>query len=210
MTFAPLHVHVDMFASQRKTRQESLSSAAPWPTIYLMNRFAAGLFLPITFACALFVSVAGAQSQASGSNEIGLYIGEMLPSGIDHVGEILPVVGGRYGFALGKGSIIDLGAFNSHASGIDFTTGELSFRLSEALGQGLEGLFYAGPDFNYYKPDNQSDRKSDFGFHAGAGAMMSVTDSLWLRGDLKLMGGPGTSLYLLFGIVFRSSSGSTN
>lgn len=176
-----------------------------------MNHVASAVILPIITALAVLSSASRAIAQsAEASDEIGLYLGEQLPSGIDNVAEILPLFGFRYGIGTSKLGIIDLGLFNSHAHGIDFSTAEVSLRGDVPLGPGLEGLYYGGADFNYYKPVNQEERKSVFGYHVGAGAMMSVTDNLWIRGDLKLLGSPGTSLLLLFGFVFRSPSGSSN
>jgi opacity protein-like surface antigen len=97
----------------------------------------------------------------------------------------------------------EFGLFNSHAKGVDFSTFEASLRGSAPVSSGLEGIYYGGLDFNYYIPENETERRSTTGFHVGAGAMMQVTDSLWLRGDLKFMGGPGSSLLMLFGILFK-------
>jgi len=139
----------------------------------------------------------------SGSDEIGFYLGNMLPSSIENVSEILPVFGGRYGIQTARVGIAELGLFNSHANGVDFTTFETSLRGSMPAGTGMDVLYFGGLDFNYYRPEGEESRKTQTGFHVGAGAMMQITDTLWLRGDLKFMGGPGQSLYLLFGIVFK-------
>lgn len=161
------------------------------------------------FGSGLFVRAGAQSSTSSTSDEISLYLGEYLPSGITGVTEILPVFGGRYGIGLNRLGLLEIGGFNSHAYGTDFTTGELSLRGSLPFGVGLDVLYYGGLDFNYYKPENQEERIKEMGYHIGAGAMMSITDSLWLRSDLKFMGGPGTSLYLLFGVVFRGAGGGT-
>lgn len=146
-----------------------------------------------------------AQDQG-GSDDVSLFIGSLLPNQIDGVTEILPVFGGRYGLGSRIGTI-EFGAGNSHAEGVDFSTLSMSLRGDVPVGDGLEGLIYGGIDFNWYRPVDQTDRKSETGFHIGAGGLLMVSDSLWLRTDLKFMGGPGTSLYLLFGLLFRSSGG---
>jgi hypothetical protein len=151
----------------------------------------------------LLAPFAWAQSASGGSDEISLYLGEMLPSGIEHVTEVLPVFGARYGLQTSRVGIAELGLFNTHAQGVDFTTFEASLRGTIETSPGMDVVYFGGADLNYYRPENEESRKTVTGFHLGAGGMMQVTDTLWLRGDLKFMGGPGTSLYLLFGLVFR-------
>jgi hypothetical protein len=144
-----------------------------------------------------------AQSATTGSDEISFYLGEMLPSGIEHVTEILPVFGGRYGLQTARVGVAEFGLFNTHAQGVDFSTFEASLRGSMETSPGMDVVYFGGFDVNYYTPENEEGRKTSTGFHVGAGGLMQVTDTLWLRGDLKFMGGPGTSLYLLFGLVFK-------
>jgi hypothetical protein len=148
-------------------------------------------------------TTAMAQSTSAGSDEISFYLGEMLPSGIENVTEILPVFGGRYGLKTARAGVAEFGLFNTHAAGVDFTTFEASLRGSIETTPGMDVVYFGGADVNYFRPENEDDRKTVTGFHVGAGGMMQVTDTLWLRGDLKFMGGPGTSLFLLLGIVFR-------
>jgi hypothetical protein len=157
----------------------------------------------IVAALIVFTSLLARAQSSSGTDEISLYLGEDLPSGIENVTEILPVFGGRYGIQTSRVGIVELGLFNTHASGVDFSTFEASLRGTLLFSPGLDGLYYGGLDFNYFRPEHEDERKTATGFHIGAGAMMQVTDSLWLRGDLKFMGGPGSSLYLLFGVVFK-------
>lgn len=144
--------------------------------------------------------------EADGSDDISLYVGSMLPNQIDGVTEILPVFGGRYGFGTKIGTV-EVGGANTHAEGVDFTTISGSLRGDFDLGDGMSGLIYGGMDWNWYIPAGATDRQSETGFHIGTGALMSVTQNLALRADLKFMGGPGTSLYLLFGVLFKSSAG---
>ncbi len=144
-----------------------------------------------------------AQDSGGGADDISLYIGSMLPNQIDGVAEILPVFGGRYGFGTNIGTF-EVGGANTHAAGVDFTTISGSLRGDIDLGDGMTGIIYAGADWNYYVPEGATERQSETGFHIGTGALMLVSNTLWLRSDLKFMGGPGTSLYLLFGILFRA------
>jgi hypothetical protein len=157
----------------------------------------------------LLTSTAKAQNAGADgpdSSDFSFSIGSMLPNQIVGVTEILPVFGGRYAMPTGLGKF-ELGGLNSHAEGVDFTTLEASLRGDIPIGDGAVGLIYAGVDFNWYSPKNISERQTETGFHIGTGAMVHVAENFWLRGEFKFMGGPGTSLYLLFGIAFRAPTG---
>ncbi len=147
-----------------------------------------------------------AQDSGGGSSEVSLFVGSHLPNQIDGVTEILPVFGGRYGIALGSG-IAELGLSNSHAEGVDFTTLSTSMRADLPAIDQFMGSIYGGIDFNFYRPAGAEDRTTETGVHVGAAILMHASSTLWFRGDLKFAANPGTSLFLLFGIVFRSSEG---
>ena len=159
----------------------------------------------LIFILALLASplVWSQSTTTTGSDEIGFSMGIHLPSQIENVTEILPVFGGRYGLQTSRVGVAEFGLFNVHAQGVDFTTFEASLRGSIETAPGMDVIYFGGLDFNYYRPENEEDRKTATGFHLGAGGMMQITDTLWLRGDLKFMGGPGTSLLLLGGLVFK-------
>lgn len=164
-----------------------------------------GLIIVALWIMAFDATPVVAQSTGPGyGDDVSLFIGSMLPNQIDGVTEILPVFGGRYGLSTSAG-FVDFGLANTHAEGVDFTTLSLSLRGEIPAGDGISGIVYAGADLNWYAPMHSESRKTDTGLHIGAGAMMLVTESFWLRSELKFMGGPGTSLYLLFGAVFRGS-----
>jgi hypothetical protein len=171
--------------------------------MFLMN-----LIRSLLILCLVFGSTSAfAQDSVTGGNDISLYVGKMLPNQIDGVDEILPVFGGRYGLGFSFG-LVEFGLANTHAEGVDFTTFETSYRYDLPLEEGLLVLVGGGLDLNYYKPEGESSRKTEVGLHVNTGAMMAISNAFWLRGDLKFMGGPGTSLSLLFGIVIRDTSGA--
>ena len=159
--------------------------------------------IKLFIAMMLVTTTAWGQSTTSGSDEIGFYLGNMLPSGIDGVTEILPVFGGRYGIQTARVGVVELGLFNTHASGVDFTTFEANLRGAMPASPGIDILYFGGLDFNYYRPENEDSRKNITGFHLGGGTMLQITDTLWIRGDLKFMAGPGQSLFLLAGLIFK-------
>lgn len=142
-----------------------------------------------------------AQDSSSGGSDISVYVGQILPNQIQGVDEILPVFGARYAFGLGPGSL-ESGLSNSSAEGIDYTTFFSSYRGLVEWDQDLYALFYGGLDLHWYKRKNASDRVLDYGFHVGTGAVLALTSSVSLRGELKFNASPGTALSFLFGFMF--------
>jgi hypothetical protein len=149
---------------------------------------------------------AQAQDAESGT-DFSMFVGYMLPNQIEGVTEILPLFGGRYAYSFGGGAGMEITGENAHAMGVDWTSFGLNFRAELPVTSGVSALVYAGPDLHYYIPINDTARRVDYGAHFGVAALMLVTDTLWLRSDLKLAGNPGTSLSLLFGLMFRSAGG---
>lgn len=167
-----------------------------------LRPFIYGLVFAIVF-CATGER-ASAQEGSAGASDFSLYVGSLLPNQIDGVTEILPVWGARYGLGTQLGTV-EFGGSNTHAQGVDFTTLTVSLRGDIPVADQTLGLIYGGLDLNYYQPVNETSRQTVTGVHIGTGLMVKVVDTLWLRADLKFMGGPGTSLYLAAGLVFRPS-----
>lgn len=174
-----------------------------------MNQFLRLLTFILVCCSVCFSALVGApsafaQSDASiPADEISLFVGTHLPSQIDNVTETLPVFGARYGVGTRKFGIIEIGASNTHAKGVDFTNFDLSLRGNAPFDDGIVGIFYAGADGNYYSPEGETKRKIVAGWHVGTGAMIMASRNLWFRGDIKFMGGPGTSLFAVVGLVFQ-------
>lgn len=141
----------------------------------------------------------------AGGSEFSLFIGSLLPNQIDGVTEILPVFGGRYGIPTSRVGVAEFGFGNTHAEGVDFTTLSGSLRADLPAIDQFVGFVYGGFDISYFRPAGSEDRKTDTGLHVGAGLSVHASDTLWFRSDLKFSASPGTSLALLFGIVFQSN-----
>lgn len=175
-----------------------------------MSRFASWsiitVFVIVLSAIANWPSNAFAQegSSSAGGSEFSLFVGSLLPNQIDGVSEILPVFGGRYGIATERLGVAEFGFGNSHAEGVDFTTFSASLRADLPPVDQFIGSVYGGLDISYFRPAGSEDRKTDTGLHVGAALSMYASDTLWFRSDLKFNAAPGTSLSLLFGIVFQS------
>jgi hypothetical protein len=146
------------------------------------------LFIIIMFSLGL-VDRVWAQAQAPDGEQIKYgsewsgFVGHMLPSQIRGVTEILPVFGFRYGLPTIAG-VIEAGASNTHAEGVDFTTASLSLRNEFDLVEHFAGIFYLGGDFHYYRPTYQANRLTAVGGHFGGGLMMHISSTLWFRTEL--------------------------
>jgi hypothetical protein len=156
-----------------------------------------GLLMPL-----MMVTSQAVRAEETGGSEFRLFIGHILPNQIEGVTEIMPVFGASYGLQTAAG-VVELGGSNVHAEGVDFTTFSGSLAGQFPAAPDILGLVYGGLDLNYYRPVNESARKTETGVHFGTGMLLHVANTLWLRGDIKMMGGPGTSLWILFGLVFR-------
>ncbi len=150
-----------------------------------------------------FAQAAGSEG-GSGGSEISLFLGSMLPHQIDGVTEILPFFGARYGFQTASLGVAEFAFTNAHAEGVDFTTFSGSLRADLPAIDQFIGFVFAGLDFHYYRPINESDRKTGTGLHIGTGLLMHVSDALWLRTDLKFNAQPGTAMQIQFGLVLKT------
>jgi hypothetical protein len=137
-------------------------------------------------------------------DDVSFFIGHLLPNQIEGVTEILPVFGARYAMPTQAG-FVEFGLGNTHAYGVDFSTLDVSLRGEFPVGDGVAAFMYTGGTLNWYQPQGATKRELETGFHFGAAGVMLVSDTLWLRSDLRFGVGPGTSLSILFGLVFRSS-----
>lgn len=157
----------------------------------------------LAFSSLIFETHEARAQSGEAATDLSLYGGYMLPNQIDGVTEIVPLVGGRYAFGFPSGAIEAYGE-NAHAVGVDWTSFGLSLRGEIPVMPGVTGLIYGGPSFHWYVPANDTARHTDYGVHAGVAGLMLVSDTLWLRSDLRFLGNPGTALYLLFGLMFRA------
>ncbi len=183
----------------------SLATRFRWSSAKVPGR----LFLRPLLLVALLLFATGASAQeggggADGGSEFSLFIGSMLPNQIDGVSEILPVFGGRYGLPTARLGVAEFGFANSHAEGVDFTTFSGSLRADLPAIDQFVGSVYGGLDISYFRPAGAEERQTDTGLHVGAAHAVYASDTLWFRTDLKFNASPGTSLSLLFGIVFQS------
>jgi hypothetical protein len=167
---------------------------------------------------ALFICISGHLVQAQtpdggggaapGGSEYGVQLGTLLPNSIDNVTEILPFWALSYGYPMSFG-VTEASFAKSHAEGTDFDLFSLGVRGDVPLvAPDFNGFLDLGLNLNHYKPPTDDKYNSIIGFYVGTGVMAHVASNIWFRTDMRFSGNPGTSLYLGFGFVIRSSGGS--
>ncbi len=152
------------------------------------------------------ISISSFAQTSNFGTEFNLQTGPTLPDQIQGVTEILPTWGFFYKIPM-AGAGLEFGLLDSHANGVDFTTLPIRGRFDIPIDSGFSALLFVGPEVNYYSEAGSSNRLTVVGFHAGAGAMYHIVETLWLRVDMKYSVNPGDSLYFGFGFSFRSAEG---
>lgn len=136
-------------------------------------------------------------------SEFGVFMGSLLPYMIPSVTEIQPFAGARYATSLKSGALE--GEFaSSNAHGVTYQLASISYRGEIIPMPDLATIFYIGPDFHRITTPGAA-ASNRWGFHVGAGGMMHIGGPVWFRTDMRFNSGPGTSLYLLFGLSIRTS-----
>jgi hypothetical protein len=159
----------------------------------------------IFFILILVLPSLRASAQSSGTaglDEISLHAGQLLPSQIKGMTEILPIVGVRYGLGVSFGTI-ELDGTNAHAKGVDWTCISISVRGDTPLFDGGNAIYYGGLDSTFYQPVGETSRSNQFGLHVGGGLMLRMSSSFWFRPEAKLMNNPGSTLYVGAGITYQ-------
>ena len=65
----------------------------------------------------------------------------------------------------------------------------------------IVGIVYIGMDFLDIENIN-GEKISQGSSHLGGGIISPVVPGIWFRGDMKFNAGPGTSMYINFGLTF--------
>jgi hypothetical protein len=156
---------------------------------------------PSRYACAQDTG-----NKKNWGSEFGAFGGILLPYLIYGVEEIQPFAGARYAFPLSYGSVEAEGA-SSNAKGVSYKLVTLSYRGEITPIPDVTTIFYIGPDFHYWRGTWDTNTYSQWGFHVGTGALLHIGGPVFARIDMRFNSNPGTSLYLTFGLSFRTSAG---
>jgi hypothetical protein len=166
------------------------------------------------FIFSFFLSFAAlplVHAQSSGStrpSQVGAFIGNLLPNGVDGVNEITPLWGFRYSHPVGRGAYAEGGGIFGNSKGVMWQGAFASMRMDIPV-ETLVATAMIGLDFTRYSGEGTK-AKNTGGGHAGGGLMSEIGDGSWIRFDMKLNSKPGTSLYFALGLMFElGSSGGT-
>jgi hypothetical protein len=143
-----------------------------------------------------------AQSGPAFEHEVSLQLGSLLPNQIRGVTEIMPTWGLGYATSTRAGAL-EVTGIHSNAYGASLINLGLGLRGEFPTIDQFSGLVFGGFDVMRYKPFDEESSRVETGMHIGVGVLMFVSDSLWLRGDLRFQAGPGTSLLMGFSVVVR-------
>lgn len=150
----------------------------------------------------LLVPCAFAQdSKDAGPSQIGVFVGNLLPSGVPGVEEITPLWGIRYSFPLARMAYAEGGGIFGNSGGVKWQGAFASLRMDIPL-ETLVAFALVGLDVTRYEVA-PAEASNIGGGHAGGGLMSQIGGNAWVRFDMKLNSKPGTSLYFAIGIVFE-------
>jgi hypothetical protein len=144
-----------------------------------------------------------AQDDSRASTELGVHSGPLLPSRISGVREIVPGWGLRASFPTGRG-VFETDSFFGRGSGIEFNSLALDYRLDVANSY-LPVHFLLGLHVDQYKGVGKPWTVAS-GWHYGGGTSLKIAGPLSMRVDFKSRFGPGDSLYVGVGFVYRLPS----
>lgn len=162
------------------------------------------LFCLITLSS---VSSFAQSAVSSNSQEVGAFVGNLLPNGVPGLDEIMPLWGLRYSHPLGTGVYAEGGGIFGHSHGVLWQGAFTSLRMDIPL-ETMIAFALIGLDVTRLKPSDD-DALIKGGGHAGGGLMSQIGGNVWARFDMKLNSQPGTSLYFSLGIAFTLGGGSS-
>jgi opacity protein-like surface antigen len=139
--------------------------------------------------------------------EFGADGGSFLPSRIKGVTEIVPAWGLRASRGLSSGAV-ELNSFTGRSEGVSYSSAGLNYRL-DLVNPVLSSFLTVGLHVDQYQPLTGKSQTGG-GWNWGAGVQAPIVDPIWFRADFDYRFGPGTSLYVSAGLVYRLSSASSN
>lgn len=148
------------------------------------------------------------------SIEAGFLCGQLLPSGVSGLTELMPLCGPRVGIKTGEKSYIE-GSFLSGAGNAQrYIQGALAFRIDEGFDD-LVASMYIAPTLNHITvPLRDSTGATTgestiirFGAYLGGAVWAQIRDDLHFRADLTYIAFPGSSLFINISLVLRFGTG---
>jgi hypothetical protein len=137
----------------------------------------------------------------SGSAEIGILVGSLLPNQISGVTEITGLGGIRSGFRIAKEGWAEAAIVSGNAHGQSWHNLGVDVRMDIPV-ENLVGLAYIGLDLTEFSGPGAS-AQVDFGGHVGGGIQAHLGGQVWTRADMKFGFSPGTSMMISLAFIWR-------
>jgi hypothetical protein len=147
----------------------------------------------------------GAAVSASGTYEVGMHLGTLLPNQIGGVSEIMSLGGIRGGVRIAQQGWWESGLITGNGEGQTWRNIHTDIRMDIPY-ENLVGIAGVGLDIIQFSGPSTSSTL-DFGGHVNLGVQANLGGSIWFRTDMKFGFSPGTSLYIGFGLTYRGGAG---
>ena len=170
--------------------------------IFALSQFAVQFVSPCAFAEDGLTSTFPSSRD---SYDLGLQSGIILSKGITGIDEIIPGWGFRLAQPIGRGAA-EIETFLGQGHGISYDSLAVDYRLDLPAIDELVALVHIGLHFDVYKGADEP-WATGFGFQLGGGIMQPIAGPVAFRADFQYRSAPGSSLELIFGLIFRQSSG---
>jgi len=146
------------------------------------------------------ISAFAQNDNTSAGVQVGAFIGNTLPSGIEGADDIFPLWGLRYSHGLSRRGFADISTFFGNSEGVSWQGAALGISMQAPI-ETLVGHAGIGLDYTRYETTTTA-VKNYFGGHFIGGVMAEIGGNTFARFDMKLNSKPGSSLYFAIGLVF--------
>jgi hypothetical protein len=143
------------------------------------------------------------------SYDLGVHTGTLLPSRIRGVRELIPGWGLRASAPTRQG-VFEISGYTGRASGQIYNSLALSYRMDIDLLDVVPAHFVIGLHSDSYegvfRNGTPTGPKFTGGWHYGGGLSQPLAGPFLLRGDFRSRFGPGQSLEITIGLIYRIPS----
>ncbi|MCB0356107.1 MAG: hypothetical protein KDD40_03825 [Bdellovibrionales bacterium] len=137
--------------------------------------------------------------------ELGAQMGSLIPAGISGVRDNYPLIATWFSHPTHYGDI-EYNFSAAQAKGVTWQEGDLTLRVSFNIYDFFSGYFSLGGHGVRYQKVDASDFQTSFGSHFGFGNYIQLAGPYWSRVDFKFGFGPGNTLAITAGLIYRWGS----
>lgn len=133
--------------------------------------------------------------------EVGLLVGRLLPNQIDGIDEVMSLSGLHFAYRLSPMVYAQSFVHAGKGEGQSWKSLGLSVRMDQTLEEFLVS-FYGGAQSTLSSGPSSSE-KNVWGAFLGGSLLAGTGGPTWLKLDMNFGFGPGTSLFISLGLLFR-------